>query len=328
MKVPSARIASWGVVAVVTALLAAIGIFVGWHIDSTIDTATRIARPHEVQTALEHTKGTLDALQDSVQDYVIDGADGMRYQYEDAVRLLGSQAAELSAGNGVAMAANDMEQIDRHIKDVLSTSRAVIDLRNSARPETLRPLVEAATAAVNGARRHLDTLIAAQQESLHERERTLRQDVAQMYGGMVAAAAIVVCVLAGAVLVVDYDRRRSVAMQDFLRSENERLEGAVRERSATLAEANRELTWFSKRALPDPGTGAPQSGAGTARPDRPGAGVAGSVPDPLRARGWRPRACRACATPSKTASRSHARLTVTFTIWRWTCGRRCWIDWD
>jgi len=84
---------------------------------------------------------------------------------------------------------------------------------------------------------------------LRERERTLRRDVAQMYGGMVATAAIVVCVLAGALMLVEYDRRRGVAMQDFLRSENERLEGAVRERSATLAEANRELTWFSKRAL-------------------------------------------------------------------------------
>jgi signal transduction histidine kinase len=249
MKVPSARIASWSVVAAVTALLAAIGIFVGWHIDGAIDTATRIARPHEVQTALEHTKGTLDALQDSVQDYLIDGADGMRYQYEDAVRSLASQAAELSAGGGVAMAANDMEQIDRHMKEVLTTSRAVIDSRNSARPETLRSLAEASTAAVNGARRHLDTLIAAQQEALQQRERTLRQDVAQMYGGLVAAAAIVVCVVAGAVIVVDFDRRRSVALQGFLRSENERLEGAVRERSATLAEANRELTWFSKRAL-------------------------------------------------------------------------------
>jgi signal transduction histidine kinase len=38
-------------------------------------------------------------------------------------------------------------------------------------------------------------------------------------------------------------------MQEFLRLENERLEQAVRDRSATLAQANRELTWFSKRAL-------------------------------------------------------------------------------
>src|SRR5258708_6226046 len=121
MNVPSARIASWGIVVAVTAFLAALGLVVGWDIDSAVDTATRIARPHEVQTALEHTKGTLDALQDSVQDYLIDGADGMRYQYEDAVRSLGSQVADLSAGSGAAVAANDLEQIDRRIKDVLST---------------------------------------------------------------------------------------------------------------------------------------------------------------------------------------------------------------
>ena len=44
-------------------------------------------------------------------------------------------------------------------------------------------------------------------------------------------------------------QRRSDEAQKLLRSENERLESAVRERSATLAQANRELTWFSKRAL-------------------------------------------------------------------------------
>jgi signal transduction histidine kinase len=249
MKIPSTRIAPWTVVAVVTVLLAGIGIFVGQRIESAIDTATWMARPHEVQTALERAKGTLDALQDSVQDYLIDGAEGMRYQYEDAVRSLASQAAELSALGGSSLAAADLAETDQRIADVLKTSRAVIEARNSARPEPLRRLAEVATVAINGARRHLDALISAQQQLLHERERTLRRDVAQMYGGLVATAAIVVCVLAGALILVEYDRRRGVAMQDFLRSENERLEGAVRERSATLAEANRELTWFSKRAL-------------------------------------------------------------------------------
>src|SRR6266403_1618284 len=249
MKIPSARIAPWTVVAVVTVLLAGIGIFVGQRIESAIDTATWMARPHEVQTALERAKGTLDALQDSVQDYLIDGAEGMRYQYEDAVRSLASQGAELSALGGSSLAAADLAEIDQRIADVLKTSRAVIEARNSARPEPLRRLAEVATVAINGARRHLDALISAQQQLLHERERTLRRDVAQMYGGLVATAAIVVCVLAGALMLVEYDRRRGVAMQNFLRSENERLEAAVRERSATLAEATRELTWFSKRAL-------------------------------------------------------------------------------
>src|SRR6266403_2187492 len=216
MKIPSARIAPWTVVAVVTVLLAGIGIFVGQRIESAIDTATWMARPHEVQTALERAKGTLDALQDSVQDYLIDGAEGMRYQYEDAVRSLASQGAELSALGGSSLAAADLAEIDQRIADVLKTSRAVIEARNSARPEPLRRLAEVATVAINGARRHLDALISAQQQLLHERERTLRRDVAQMYGGLVATAAIVVCVLAGALM---------------------------------LAEANRELTWFSKRAL-------------------------------------------------------------------------------
>jgi signal transduction histidine kinase len=65
----------------------------------------------------------------------------------------------------------------------------------------------------------------------------------------VATAAIVLCVLAGTIVLVEYDQRRQAAVRDHLRSENERLENAVQERSETLAQANRELTWFSKRAL-------------------------------------------------------------------------------
>jgi signal transduction histidine kinase len=249
MRIPAAQIASWSAVAIVALLLVGIGVFVGWRIDSAIDTATRIARPHEAQTALEHTKATLDALQDSVQDYVIDGAQGMRYQYEDAVRSLGSQTGELSALAGAALSRADLAEVDRRVKEVLDASRAVIDARNVERPETIRRLADAGLAALNGAQRKLDSLVAAQQELLRTRERSLRRDVAQMYGGLVATAAIVLCVLAGAVILVENDRRRGAEMQDILRSENERLEEAVRDRSATLAQANRELAWFSKRAL-------------------------------------------------------------------------------
>ena len=249
IRLNTSRVASWGAVAVVTLLLAAIGVFVGWHIDSAIDTATRIAHPHETQTALEHTRATLDALLDSVQDYVIDGAEGMRIQYDDAVRALGSQASELSALGGAALTSSDLADVDRHLKDVVRSSRAVIDARNVERPEVVRRLADATVVAVNSAKGHLDSLIVAQQELLRTHERSLRRDVGQMYGALVATSVIVLCVLAGALYLVEGDRRRGVAVQNFLRSENERLEAAVRERSATLAEANRELSWFSKRAL-------------------------------------------------------------------------------
>jgi signal transduction histidine kinase len=70
-----------------------------------------------------------------------------------------------------------------------------------------------------------------------------------MFGGLIALAVVVLCILAGAVFLVENDQRRQAATQETLRAENERLESAVRERSATLAKANRELVWFSKRAL-------------------------------------------------------------------------------
>jgi signal transduction histidine kinase len=249
MKKPPAPTIVWSVVSVAALLLASIGIFLGSHIENAIETATRIARPHEVQTQLEHTKATLDALQDSVQDFIIDGADGMRYQYEDAVRALGTQTAELSALTDKDVAPTDLAEIENRIAQVLVTSRAVIDARSANGPEAARHLYATGSAALNAAHRTLDALIAAQQQLLQLRERTLRWDVAQVFGGLVAMGVIVLCGLAGAVILVQYDQGRTEAAQQLLRTENERLENAVRERSATLAQANRELTWFSKRAL-------------------------------------------------------------------------------
>ena len=249
MKKPPTPTIVWSVVSVAAVLLAAIAVFLGSHIENAIDTATRIARPHEVQTQLERTKATLDALQDSVQDFIIDGADGMRYQYEDAVRALGTQTAELTALTSRDVAQSDVAEIEDRIAQVLVSSRAVIDARSANGPEAARRLYGGGLAPLTAAHRTLDTLIAGQQQLLQLRERTLRWDVAQMFGGLVAMGTIVLCGLVGVVILVQYDQRRADAAQQLLRTENERLESAVRERSATLAQANRELTWFSKRAL-------------------------------------------------------------------------------
>jgi signal transduction histidine kinase len=173
----------------------------------------------------------------------------MRYQYEDAVRALGTQTAELSALTDKDVAPTDLAEIENRIAQVLVTSRAVIDARSANGPEAARHLYATGSAALNAAHRTLDALIAAQQQLLQLRERTLRWDVAQVFGGLVAMGVIVLCGLAGAVILVQYDQGRTEAAQQLLRTENERLENAVRERSATLAQANRELTWFSKRAL-------------------------------------------------------------------------------
>ena len=249
MKMPSAPTVAWSAVAAVALLLAGIGIFLGLQIDSAVENATLIARPHEVQTQLEHTKATLDALQDSVQDFIIDGAEGMRYQYEDAVRSLRAQTAELYALGGNGLTPADVTEIDGDIAGVLTTSRAVIEARLTGGANAARGLADAGLAAVVAAHHKLDDVVAAQQALLRARERNLRWDVAQVFGGLIATAAIVLCVMAGAVFLVESDQRRQVVQQNTLRLENERLESAVRERSATLAEANRELVWFSKRAL-------------------------------------------------------------------------------
>jgi signal transduction histidine kinase len=250
MKTASARTASWSVVALVTLLLAGIGVIVGRHIDSAVQNATLLARPHEVQTAVQYIGAAIDALDDSVQDYVIEGTEGagIRFQYEDAARSLRARTADLGALGNPAVSAGDLADIDRRVADVLNTSRAVIDVGNKNRAETLRRLAEEGRAA-NAANRKVDGLIASQQQLLRTREASLRTDVSEISGGLVATAVIVLCVLAGTIVLVEYDQRRQTAVRDHLRSENERLENAVHERSATLAQANRELTWFSKRAL-------------------------------------------------------------------------------
>ena len=248
-KLTSSRTIVWSVVSTVVLLLGCIGVFVGFNIDNAVETATQIARPHEVQTQLEKTKATLDALQDSVQDFIVDGADGMRYQYEDSARTLGAQMSELAAMGGIGLPPAELDEIDNQMASVLQTSRAVIEVRRSEGEATAHELAGAGLAALAGAQRKLDASIGAQQQLLQEHERALRGDVARIFAGLIAMAAIVLCVMAGAVVLIEYDQRRQQQAQHTLRSENERLESAVLERSATLAQANRELAWFSKRAL-------------------------------------------------------------------------------
>src|SRR5882757_7533982 len=124
-KLTSSRTIVWSVVSTVVLLLGCIGVFVGFNIDSAVETATQIARPHEVQTQLEKTKATLDALQDAVQDFIVDGADSMRYQYEDSARTLGAQMSELAAMGGIGLPPAELDEIDNQMASVLQTSRAV-----------------------------------------------------------------------------------------------------------------------------------------------------------------------------------------------------------
>jgi signal transduction histidine kinase len=240
---------SWGIVGAVAALLAAIGIFVGVHFQNAIENAAGLSQPHEVQTVLENTGSVLDALQDAVQDYLIDGATGMRIQYEDATRALNAKVSELVALDRSVISDAEVEAIDKSVGEVLRASREVVDARNVRRPEAIRQLADAELAIFNTAHRQLDVAIATQQELLRQRGRSLRWDVARITIGLVGVAVIVMLVLIGAVMLLDADQQRQTVDERKLRSENERLEVAVRERSESLAQVNRELVWFSKRAL-------------------------------------------------------------------------------
>jgi len=143
----------------------------------------------------------------------------------------------------------ELAQIDRDISQVLTTSRAVIEARNSQPKETIRRLADGRAA---GRQR------GTTQAGLHDcraagiasraRARSALERCSDVRRAGRDGRDRPVCA-GGALLVVQFDRQRGIAMQEFLRLENERLEQAVRDRSATLAQANRELTWFSKRAL-------------------------------------------------------------------------------
>ena len=185
-----------------------------------------------------------------MQDYIIEGTEGarIRFQYEDAARSLRARTADLGGLGSPAISKDALSEIGHRVGDALNASRAVIDADSTNRAETLRRLAEEGR-ATNAANRKVEALIAEQQQLLRTREWSLRRDVSEISGGLVATAAIVLCLLAGTIVLVEHDQKRQAAVRDHLRSENERLENAVRERSETLAQANRELTWFAKRAL-------------------------------------------------------------------------------
>jgi signal transduction histidine kinase len=250
MKAVAARFAPWSIVAVVTLLFAGVGVFVGQRIRSATADATMLAYPHEVQTALEHIGAAIDVVDDAVQDYIIEGAEGRRllFQYEDGARSLQARTAELVSLGSPAISASDLAEVNRRVAEVLVATRAVIDASNANRAEALRRLAEEGR-ATNNANRKLETLIAGQQQQLRAREWSLQRNVGEISWGLAATAAMVIFALAAAIVLIQYDRRRQADTRERLTSENARLEIAVREGSDTLAQTKHELTWFSRRAL-------------------------------------------------------------------------------
>src|SRR5262249_38091288 len=158
---------------------------------------------------------------DSVQDYIIAGAEGKRllFQYEDAARSLRARMGELVALGSPAIPAGDLAEIDHRVADVLNATRAVIDASDTNRAEALRRRAEEGRARTT-ANRKLDSLITGQQQLLRAREWSLRRNVTEISWGLEATAAIVLCVLAAAIGLVEYDRRRQAENREHMHSEN------------------------------------------------------------------------------------------------------------
>jgi signal transduction histidine kinase len=242
----SSAILPWPLLAAAGLVVAAVGVFLGLQIESALNTTTDITRPHDVQTRLQKARATVEALQDAVQDYLIDGAAGMRIQYEESAKLLAADLDELGTSDPRDLTAVEVADLKACTARAIATSRAVVEARPRGLDAALS-LFEANLTALDGAKRELDLLIARQKDKLRASAHSLRWTVSVV--GSIALTGLVLTALWLAAVMNENQRRQQQAAQAQLRAEKERLERAVNQRSEDLASAHRELAWFSRQAL-------------------------------------------------------------------------------
>ena len=99
-------------------MLIGVGLFVGERISSASGDATILARPHEVQTALQHIGAAIDVLDDSVQDYIIAGAEGavVVARREDVVRDVPQSREALVEAHDLAVQVDDQDTVGSRLE--------------------------------------------------------------------------------------------------------------------------------------------------------------------------------------------------------------------
>jgi signal transduction histidine kinase len=247
---PSVTVASWLIVGLQALLLVGISVLLKRTTDDTLAAAINITLPHEVSTHLEQVKVALGGVEDVLDVYMDDPSPARREQYEVAVVSTLARVAELRSLPGGGLTAADLALVERAVQETLTTFARLESLREKDGPELMQGLLTADTKApLYAGYRRIDEVLAHEKELALELEASLRSESALLDWSLLAAGLVALLLQASVVVLVQRDQRRRIDMQSTLRSQNERLEATVAERTTSLTQAKEELAWVSQRAL-------------------------------------------------------------------------------
>jgi signal transduction histidine kinase len=247
---PSVTTASWLIVCVQALLLVVIAVALKRTTDDTLAAAINITHPHEASTHLEQVKVALGGVEDALDVYMGDPSTARREQYEVAVVSTFARVAELRGLPGGGLAVADLASVEQAVQETLATFARLESLREKDGPELMQGLLVADTKTpLYAGYRRIDEVLAHEKEIARQLEVSLHSESALLDWSLIAAGLVALLLQASVVVLVQRDQRRRIAMQSTLRSQNERLEATVAERTTSLTQATEELAWVSQRAL-------------------------------------------------------------------------------
>ena len=238
-----AQFLNWSSHGIALGLAIAIAFAVQLNIGQALDAARWIAHSQELRAHMEDALGATRTIQGTLSLFVVGGAPRFDADlaaaavkvHADSVRM-----RELAAANPIQLA--NLQNLDGSLQAYFDFVNQVIDVRRvQGLEEARRTLIALGQAPLDRAVSDLNRIRAEELRLLEERKDSLSREVWETTLSLEAAAVLVLVLQAWAFIYARRDKRRREEARVALQQANDRLEARVNDRTAELAEANREL---------------------------------------------------------------------------------------
>lgn len=238
------RFLDWGSHGIALAIAIAIAFAVQLNIRQALDAAKWVAHSQEVRVHMEGAVSAAHTIQGALSLFVIGGAVNVDAQLNSAAEKIHGELAQmrrLVADNPLQVA--NLAHLDGSIKTYFEFVNHVIDVsRIQGEDQARRTFMTYGQVPLDKVVEDIDAIRAEELRLLEERKEILSLEVWETTISLEVAAVLVLLLQVWAFAYARRDKRRKQEAQIALQQANERLETSVRERTAELAEANRELS--------------------------------------------------------------------------------------
>lgn len=243
-------VGNWVTAAALLLLIVGLSILVGRATGDALAAAERIAHPHEVRTHLEQLKAATSAAEDAARDFTIEANPDLEKEFVAAADEVRARIKEFRELPDPGLSAGEIDRLDDLIRTSLSYDSMLVSVRrNGGTATAAQSFAAGAAGPLHDAVANIDQLLAKQESLVSLRGERLAREVSLLHWSLVATAVLALIMLAGLVLLIQRDQHQRRQAQERLESENKRLDLAVQERTASLANANAELARWSQRSL-------------------------------------------------------------------------------